>query len=423
MTKPNYLPRGAVHSDATGLDVHFAVPFSYRVRFTSNVLEPTNRTLQSVIESDRDSARTLAFVDDGVAHAWPGLLAQIRHYATVHADVIHLVDEATVVPGGERAKNSSDVVDTVLRAIDAGRLCRHSYVLAIGGGAVIDAVGFAAATAHRGVRLIRLPTTTLAQADAAVGVKNGVNAFGKKNLLGCFAPPWAVVSDDVFLSTLSDRDWCSGFAEAIKVALLKDRGFFQEIETWAASEEHPDDRVATRIIRRTAELHIDHISKGGDPFELRSARPLDFGHWSGHKLEELSGFKLRHGEAVALGMALDTVVSMFSRGLSQGEAHRILACIGSVGLPLYNPLLRRTDALRQGLEQFREHLGGRLAITLLEAIGRPVLVNDFDFSLVTAGVDYLASYIPARTHASQGDSPLPTHDRRGSTSDGFASGR
>lgn len=293
-----------------GLDLQITVPFSYRLRFTDDAFDPKNHTLRSLVASGEGAARTLVFIDDGVSAAWPTLLKDIRRYVSFNSETIDLIGEPQVLPGGEKAKNSREVVETVLSAIDAGALCRHSFVIAIGGGALLDAVGFAAATAHRGVRLIRLPTTTLAQADAGVGLKNGINAMGKKNFLGSFAPPWAVVNDQRFLSTLSERDWKSGFAEAIKVALLKDAGFFAEIESVAGSLADRDERFAFRILRRAAELHIDHIVRGGDPFEMLSSRPLDFGHWSAHKLEEMSGFRIRHGEAVAIGVALDTIISM-----------------------------------------------------------------------------------------------------------------
>src|SRR5204862_2038620 len=127
-----------------------------------------------------------------------------------------------IVPGGERAKQSPALIAALHADLQRLGIDRQSFVVAIGGGALLDAVGYAAATAHRGVRLIRVPTTVLAQADSGVGVKNGINAFGKKNFLGTFAPPAAVINDSTFLVTLSDREWRSGLAEAIKVALLKD---------------------------------------------------------------------------------------------------------------------------------------------------------------------------------------------------------
>ena len=124
---------------------------------------------------------------------------------------------------------------SVHRAIHEYGIDRHAYVLAVGGGALLDMVGYAAATAHRGVRLVRVPTTVLSQNDSGIGVKNSVNAFGKKNFLGTFAPPFAVFNDFTFLTTLSDRDWRAGISEAIKVALLKDATFFAFLEEHATA--------------------------------------------------------------------------------------------------------------------------------------------------------------------------------------------
>jgi 3-dehydroquinate synthase len=129
-----------------------------------------------------------------------------------------------------------------------------------------------------------------------------------------------------------------------------------------------------RLIRRCAELHLNHIAEGGDPFELGSARPLDFGHWSAHKLEQLSQFRISHGNAVAIGLALDTLYSRRMNYLGTGEAERVLHLLESLGFNLFVPELLLTGRrgelrLLEGLEEFREHLGGHLALTLLQRIG------------------------------------------------------
>src|SRR5204862_5030044 len=135
-----------------------------------------------------------------------------------------------IVPGGERAKQSPALIAALHADLQRLGIDRQSFVVAIGGGALLDAVGYAAATAHRGVRLVRVPTTVLAQSDSGVGVKNGVNAFASKNFVGTFAPPFATVNDSSFLPTLPQRQWCGGLAEAVKVALLKDAHFLRYLE-------------------------------------------------------------------------------------------------------------------------------------------------------------------------------------------------
>jgi 3-dehydroquinate synthase len=255
-------------------------------------------------------------------------------------------------------------------------------VVAVGGGALIDMVGFAAATAHRGLRLVRVPTTVMAQADASIGVKNGINAFGKKNFIGTFAPPVAVVNDADFLPTLSPRDWIGGVAEAVKVALIKDAAFFAFLEANAAALAERDLGLMERVVYRSAALHLDHIAHGGDPFEFGSSRPLDFGHWAAHKLEQLSGFELGHGQAVAMGLALDATYAHLIGLLPQSQWERILSTLATLGFALYDPLLELEYGLLDGLTEFREHLGGRLTVMLIWDIGQGIEVHDMDPDLV-----------------------------------------
>ena len=212
------LPEAAEHEGVDPLEYMrrngaFAVPYLHRLRFTRGVFDVANPLLRTLLGPEGEEegpARSLIFIDNGVARAWPRLVEQINRYAAVHADCLTLAAPPAVVTGGEAAKNDWSVFEQVAAAINEHGICRHSCVIAVGGGAMLDAVGFAAASAHRGVRLLRVPTTTLAQADSGVGVKNGINAFGKKNFLGAFSPPWAVVNDESFLRTLSDRDWRCG---------------------------------------------------------------------------------------------------------------------------------------------------------------------------------------------------------------------
>ena len=275
-----------------------------------------------------------------------------------------------VVPGGEGVKNDIHILERMLKVFHAAELDRRSYVVVIGGGAVLDAVGFAAAIAHRGIRLVRLPTTTLAQADSGVGVKNGVNLFGKKNWLGTFAVPWAVINDTALLATLPDRDFVCGFSEAVKVSLLKDPAMFERALPEGLAIHQRDLPAALPVIRASAEMHRDHITLGGDPFESLEARPLDFGHWSAHKLEAMTDFRLRHGEAVAIGVAIDTIYRR-SRSGCPARTPTGSSLPRRPRLALDHPVLRDTENLFQGLEEFRQHLGGRLTLTMLRGVGRP----------------------------------------------------
>jgi len=213
--------------------------------------------------------------------------------------------------------------------------------LAVGGGAVLDAVGFAAAITHRGLRLIRIATTTLSQADSAMAVKNGINAFGKKNYMGVFATPWAIINDESTLDTLSEDHWLAGFSEAIKVSLLKDPLLFEYIDRNRHGVRRRDLDVSIPIIRRSGTLHFDHITQNGDPFEREDARPLDFGHWSAHKLEQMSGFELSHGQAVAIGIAIDATYANFMGWLDDADHRRILECLSGIGFKLYHKVMQQ----------------------------------------------------------------------------------
>jgi 3-dehydroquinate synthase len=376
------------------IEQKFQLDVRYPVYFTTAVFAPTNRILRDLVARQDGPARTIVVVDRGVERAHPDLVAAIGAYAEAHRDAMTLAAPVLIVPGGETIKNDRRHVERMLEAINGASLCRHSYVVAVGGGAVLDAAGFAAATAHRGVRLIRVPTTVLAQDDSAVGVKNGINAFGKKNYVGTFAPPFAVINDAEFLRTLSDRDWRSGVIEAIKAALICDPAFFDLLESRAEALVNRDLDAMREVVRRSAVLHLRHIATSGDPFEQGSSRPLDFGHWAAHKLEQMTQHRLRHGEAVGIGIALDTTYAHLAGFLPEPEWRRIMNLIIAIGLPVHAPELGdgvepAHAPVLEGLADFQEHLGGRLTIMLLKGIGRPFDVNEMRVDLVRQSIGVL----------------------------------
>lgn len=376
------------------VDVSFAVHFQHRLRFTQDVLGADHAVLADLLEPSGDQLpRVQIWVDEFVNNAHPDLKARIRSLASLHADRFTVVGNIQSCPGGEAVKNDVHVIERMLKCMNAANLDRRSYVMVIGGGAVLDAVGFAAGIAHRGIRLIRLPTTTLAQADSGVGVKNSINLFQKKNWLGSFAVPWGVVNDQQLLSTLPDRDFRCGFAEAVKVTMLKDAAEFARIEAGAVAIANREMHVAWPVIQRSARLHLDHITRGGDPFEALEARPLDYGHWSAHKLEPMSNFELRHGEAVAIGVAVDTVYSSLVHGLPAREARRVLQTLRNLGLSLDHPVLHQTRELFHGLEEFRQHLGGRLTLTMVPRLGSQLDVHEIDRPKMLESIERVASFV------------------------------
>ncbi len=369
------------------LELDFSVSYRHRIFFTEGAFGSKNQLLKKLVAE----AKVLPVLDAGLVAARPQLLQELAQYAKSQS--IHFTRLPLLLTGGEAAKKDSAVVKEVLSAIEADKICRHSYVLAIGGGAFLDAVGFAASTAHRGVRLIRMPTTTLSQGDAGVGVKNGINSFGKKNFTGAFAVPAAVIIDSAFLRTLDKRGLRDGLVEAVKVALLKEANFFQTLENEAAALASGDLAAITRAVRRSAELHAKHIALNGDPFEQGSARPLDMGHWAAHKLESITHHRLSHGEAVAIGLALDVVTARELGLMEAALAQRVLHLLHQLGFETYCPELLQAEGsdLWTGLEEFREHLGGGLCLVLPTGLGQSKNIHELERKIVFRAANELKS--------------------------------
>ena len=372
-------------------DFQIPLTFKHRIVFTRDVFGTGLRDLAEVFTDATGEKRGLILIEDAVARAWPGLESAAREgMRSIGFEIAGLA----VLPGGEQVKSDDALVREVWRLIDAAHLDRHSYIIAIGGGAFLDAVGFAAATAHRGMRLVRVPTTTLAQCDSGVGVKCAINGFGKKNWIGSFAVPYAVVNDFAFLQSLDLITQRAGLIEAVKVALVKDREFFEWIEARLAGLAALDAPLLEACVERSAMLHARHIAEGGDAFESGSSRPLDFGHWAAHKLESMTGGELSHAPAVAIGLALDVLYSVEVGLVPSALAERVLAVISGLGLATFHPALDQRDAcgrrvVLDGLEEFREHLGGRLTVMMLGGIGRGVDVNDIDTDILGRCIDRL----------------------------------
>lgn len=363
------------------IEQSFKVSYNYKLHFTEHLFSKENLLFKDVLldYANGDRVKLLFIVDDGVSGKHPQLVEDIKAYCEAHKSVLHLKN-TLVVQGGEACKNDHNYVTDILKSVSEDGICRHSFVVVIGGGAVIDMAGYAAAIAHRGVKLIRIPTTVLSQNDSAVGVKNSINEFGKKNFLGTFAPPYAILNDSHFLTTLEQRDWISGIAEAVKVALIKDAPFFDFITENATKLANREMEPMNYLIFKCAELHMHHIAQGGDPFESGSSRPLDFGHWAAHKLEYMTNYSLRHGEAVAIGIALDVTYAHLVGLIDEKTLNLIIDVLEEIGFNLQIPLKDEGEMqqLINGIEEFREHLGGELTITLISGLGEKYDVHEID---------------------------------------------
>jgi 3-dehydroquinate synthase len=365
----------------------FSVAYRFDLHFTRDVFAPDQDLLATVMRPPGCGplpARAMVYVDAGTAAQAPQLMTAIPVWFASHeAQGVQLAASPEIVAGGEAVKNDLAILDRVGRAAFEHGICRHSYIIIIGGGAVLDAVGFAASLVHRGIRQIRLPSTVLAQCDAGLGVKNGVNRFGAKNFYGTFTPPTAIINDARFLATLDDRSWRAGIAEAVKVAIIKDAAFLAELAARAVDLARRDLPAMEWLIERCARLHLAHITGAGDPFEQGSSRPLDFGHWSAHRLETMTKHRLLHGEAVAIGVAMDTMYAAAIGRIQPAEADAVLATLTACGFQLYDAALDLRDATGRrsifaGLEQFREHLGGELTLAMPDGLGRRRDIHGID---------------------------------------------
>jgi len=374
----------------------FAVSYSFPIVFTESIFDLNNCSLKDFFIEFRNPffrQKVLFVIDHSVWDSYPNLGSHIESYFK-GIDAVELGGKPLLIEGGEACKNNPKALQSIIAAVDELGIDRHSYIIGLGGGAVLDLVGYAAAISHRGIRHIRIPTTVLSQNDSGVGVKNGVNYNGKKNFLGTFCPPAAVFNDYSFLSTLDNRSWISGVSEAIKVALIKDLPFFEWIKLHAEDLKLREANAMKELIYRCADLHLEHI-RNGDPFELGSSRPLDFGHWSAHKLEQLTDFSLLHGEAVAIGLAIDVLYSHFIGNIEIDQALQVINLMKQLGLPIYHSILSTEESLQKliaGLVEFQEHLGGRLTVVLLEEMGKGKDYHEIDVQLVLKAINFLRTY-------------------------------
>lgn len=358
------------------LNASFSVPFQYPVVFTENLFQSFDKHL--VDQLGYSNRHVLPVIEESLIAAHPNLIKDIEAYFDRFE---FRQNPALILPGGEQCKNQPLLVEKIIqRSIDL-QIDRHAYIMAIGGGAFLDMVGYAAAISHRGIRLIRFPTTVLAQNDAGVGVKNAINFQGRKNFIGTFTPPFAVINDYQFITTLAEKDKRAGIAEAIKVALIKDSEFFDDLFNNQKALAAFETQAMKDMIVRCAKSHLDHICHNGDPFELGSARPLDFGHWSAHSLEEESNFSLRHGEAVAIGILIDSTYSLKKSWINQDSYQKIKSLFIALGFEIKHAALSNLK-VEQALDNFRTHLGGELCITMLKGIGSCHEVHEIDCELM-----------------------------------------
>ncbi|MBG83531.1 MAG: 3-dehydroquinate synthase [Phycisphaerae bacterium] len=368
------------------VDGTFSIPWTHRVRFTHDAFSEGNDVLMAVVPEDMEQVRLCTVIDEGLLEARSDLIESLNQWQQRHSPRVQFTGPPVIIPGGESTKNGWSSFETVAAAINDQHVCRRSLVLIIGGGAVLDAAGFAASTSHRGIDVIRMPSTTLSQGDAGIGIKNGINAFGVKNFLGNFSPPLAVINDLSLLESLDEAHWRGGLSEAVKVALLKHPPLLDYIEQSSGRLRSRDLSAMETVMLASARLHMDHIVNGGDPFENQHARPLDLGHWAAHRIEAISQWSVPHGDAVAMGLAIDLEYTVRINRLDRTLVDRVVGCLRSLGFLGSCDYLNDGMAVLKGMEEFREHLGGRLTIPTITAAGTILELHEIDSSIMLEAI-------------------------------------
>jgi 3-dehydroquinate synthase len=274
---------------------------------------------------------------------------------------------AAIRPG--EASKTLRTVERLHRSFLEWEMDRSSFVIGIGGGIVCDIAGFAASTYMRGIRFGFVPSTLLAQADAAIGGKNGVNVGRVKNIAGVFRQPDFVLYDYSLLGTLPQRERLCGFSEIVKHALIADGKLFDYLEREAGALLALDPGVLKHVM--AGSIRIKSAIVEADVREMGERRKLNFGHTLGHAIEKESG--LPHGEAVAVGMAAATRISAEKGMISRSDADRVVALLEKSGLPVRSPL--SPSRLIEAMKRDKKRRGDSVHLVLLSAIGRAEVVE------------------------------------------------
>ena len=320
--------------------------------------------LAAAVPSMLQGAASVAVVRPAaLARHAAGVVAALRDAG---ADVAELD-----LPAGEAGKD----VDTVVGLWDAlGRLAitRSDGVVAVGGGATTDVVGFAAATWLRGVRVVHVPTTLLGMVDAAVGGKTGINTTAGKNLVGSFHPPAGVVADLTVLASLPAAEWVNGMAEVVKAGFIDDPAILDIVERNPVACSTPDAAEARELIERSIRMKARVVTE--DLREAGLREMLNYGHTLGHAVERLEDFRMPHGHAVSIGLVFAAALGLRAGRLDPETANRHRAVLEALGLPTSYP----KDAWPRLLDVMRmdkKARGDRLRFVVLDGLARPGILD------------------------------------------------
>ncbi|WP_223861800.1 3-dehydroquinate synthase [Geminicoccus harenae] len=335
----------------------------YDVRIEPGLLDRAGEELEGLLPSDR-----LVIVTDQTMAATP-------HLPRLEASLARsgLKTRTVTVPAGEASK-SFGVFAQLCEAVLAPGIDRRTTILALGGGVVGDLAGFAAATLLRGLPLVQVPTTLLAQVDSSVGGKTGINAQAGKNLVGAFHQPRRVLIDPTTLDTLPLRELQAGYAEVAKYGLIRDAGFFAWLEEHGRGVIEGDQAARAFAIERSCAIKAEIV--GDDEFETKGGRALlNFGHTFAHAYENLTGYgsRLLHGEAVGIGMVQATELSVRSGHLPAETTDRVRRHLRELGLKTApGEVTNRgfaADAMLAAMRRDKKASQGRITFVLLQRLG------------------------------------------------------
>jgi 3-dehydroquinate synthase len=282
------------------------------------------------------------------------------------------------VPPGEAAKTVA-VADRLWSALASHRLTRSDVIVGVGGGATTDLAGFVAGTWLRGVRLVLVPTTLLAAVDAAIGGKTAINTGAGKNLVGVFHPPAGVLTDLAVLTSLPRPEYVSGLAEVIKAGFIADPAILELVEADPDGAVVPHGQHARELVERAVRVKAEVVTD--DLREAGRREILNYGHTLGHAIERVEDYRIRHGEAVAIGMVYAAEVARLAGRLAAAEAARHRQLLAAVGLPT----AYRSGAwpeLRARMVVDKKSRGARLRMVVLEGLARPVILENPDERLL-----------------------------------------
>lgn len=349
----------------------------YCVLIGQNLLEQSGTTLLSVFERSGYSKKPVIVTNPLINQLYAGkLIESMSHYLGLEPTIV-------IVPDGEHAK-SLKTASYIYDNLAAKNATRNTPILALGGGVIGDLAGFVASTYMRGVPLVQIPTTLLAQVDSSIGGKVAVNHYNTKNLIGSFYNPELVISDISALASLPERDYVEGLAEVVKYGVAMDRDLFLFMENRSRQILERDVETLEYLVKRSCELKGKVVQE--DPLEKGPRMILNFGHTLGHAIEAASGYgALRHGEAVSIGMVLAMSVSVDMGLMKSVEMNRTIELLKTLGLPT------RTDLdffeLSPFLQLDKKSAQGNARFVLCEEIGKAKIIDNFDWELVRNTLD------------------------------------